>query len=93
MRPVGARVVSLPAVAAAAIPSRAVAGAAVTARGSGEAGPPLHFGGRGGGPSRASVPPSAGPAAGARVASATLGQACPPECWRAQCAFKDSMVR
>ena len=24
---------------------------------------------------------------------ATLGQACPPECRRAQCAFKDSMVR
>ena len=22
----------------------------------------------------------------------TLGQACPPECWRAQCAFKDSMI-
>jgi hypothetical protein len=22
----------------------------------------------------------------------TLEQACPPECWRAQCAFKDSMT-
>ena len=22
----------------------------------------------------------------------TLEQACPPECWRAQCAFKDSMI-
>jgi hypothetical protein len=35
--------------------------------------------------------PTPDPRRGSRV-EMTLGQACPPEYWRAQCAFKDSMI-
>ena len=40
---------------------------------------------------RCGRPPTPGPRGAPRV-EMTLGQACPPECWRAQCAFKDSMI-
>lgn len=55
-----------------------------------------------GGPAGWRVPalrcPNAGPTQptqggqGARGVDMTLGQACPPGCRRAQCAFKDSMI-
>lgn len=52
------------------------------------AGPPLDLGD--GGRPRAPVPiPNT--KLGLRV-EMTLEQACPPEYWRAQCAFKDSMI-
>jgi hypothetical protein len=40
---------------------------------------------------RGSRSPTPDPRRGSRV-EMTLGQACPPEYWRAQCAFKDSMI-
>lgn len=50
-------------------------------------GPPLHF--RAGGV--LPVPNADFPKGRSRV-EMTLEQACPPEYWRAQCAFKDSMI-
>ena len=50
-------------------------------------GPPLYFGAGGMLP----VPNADSPEGVSRV-EMTLEQACPPECWRAQCAFKDSMI-
>ena len=49
--------------------------------------PPLYFGA---GPVKGRSPTPT-PRRGSRV-EMTLGQACPPEYWRAQCAFKDSMI-
>ena len=42
-------------------------------------------------PPRQGRSPTPTPRRGSRV-EMTLGQACPPEYWRAQCAFKDSMI-
>ena len=47
---------------------------------------------RGRPPLRAVGPQHRSPLAGFSRVEMTLGQACPPEYWRAQCAFKDSMV-
>ena len=59
--------------------------------------PPLDFGdGSGGPPARLDAAGRAGrsptPGTGGLRVEMTLEQACPPEYWRAQCAFKDSMI-
>ncbi|GAA3332212.1 hypothetical protein GCM10020331_091540 [Ectobacillus funiculus] len=54
------------------------------------AGPPLIWGNGDLPPGGFAESPTPGPG-GLRV-EMTLEQACPPEYWRAQCAFKDSMI-
>ena len=59
-----------------------------TALGANQPGPPLAFGAL-----RQAEESQHQRATGRVRGEMTLGQACPPEYWRAQCAFKDSMVR